>query len=40
MNSIATQVILISTTVIAEIKEKPQSLFYIIPRYVIMDYEK
>ena len=29
-----------STTVIATIKEMPQSLFYDIPCYVTMDYEK
>ena len=30
----------ISTTVIAKIKGMPRSLFYVIPRYVTMDYEK
>ena len=29
-----------STTVIAKIKGMPRSLFYVIPRYVTMDYEK
>ena len=29
-----------STTVIAKIKEMPRSLFYVIPCYVTMDYEK
>ena len=29
-----------STTVIAKIKEMPRSLFYVIPRYVTMDFEK
>ena len=29
-----------STTVIAKIKRMPRSLFYVIPRYVTMDYEK
>ena len=28
------------TTVIAKIKEMPLSLFYVIPRFVSMDYEK
>ena len=31
---------LYSTTVIAKIKGMPRSLFYVIPRYVTMDYEK
>ena len=29
-----------STTVIAKIKGMPRSLFYVIPRYVTVDYEK
>ena len=29
-----------STTVIAKIKGMPRSLFYVIPRYVTMDYDK
>ena len=31
---------LYSTTVIAKIKGMPRSLFYIIPHYITMDYEK
>ena len=29
-----------STTVIAKIKEMPRSLFYVIPHYITMDYER
>ena len=33
-------IIMYSTTVIAKIKGMPRSLFYVIPRYVTVDYEK
>ena len=35
-----TNVNMYSTTVIAKIKGMPRSLFYVIPRFVTMDYEK